>query len=82
MANPEPEWASQIIKYLKNGELPKDKEEAKKVKIPSNRYLLGDTLYKRSFTLPLLTCLFEEKSTMCSEKYTREYVGAIPGAKR
>lgn len=30
MASPEPEWASQIIEYLKNGELPKNKDEAKK----------------------------------------------------
>lgn len=32
MASPEPEWTNQIIKYLKNGELPEDKEEAKKMR--------------------------------------------------
>lgn len=63
MASSEPEWTSQIIKYLKNGELPKNKDEARKVKIRASRYLfLSDTLYKRSLTLPLLKCLSEEKT--------------------
>lgn len=63
MASPEPRWANQIIKYLKNGELPKDMEEVRKVKVQAGRYLLlSDTLYKRSFTLLLLKCLFEEEA--------------------
>lgn len=63
MANHKPEWASQIIKYLKNDELPEDKDEARNVKIKASRYrFLSDTLYKSSFTLPLLRCLSEEEA--------------------
>lgn len=63
MENLEPEWVNQITRFLRNGELPKDKEEAKKVKIRASTYLfVSDTLYKRSFTLPLLRCLFEEEA--------------------
>lgn len=62
MANPQPERVSQIIKYMKNGEFPEDKEDERKVKIWSSRYLFfSDILYKRSFTLPLLRCLSEEE---------------------
>lgn len=60
--NPEPGWANQIIKYLKSGQLSESKEETRKIRARSSRYLLlGDALYKRSFTLPLLRCLSEEK---------------------
>lgn len=62
MASLEPKWASQIIRYLKNGELPEDKEETKKVKMRVSRYLfLSKILYKRSFTLSLLRYLLEEE---------------------
>lgn len=51
MVSPEPEWAGQIIRFLRNSELPKDKEDARKVQ--ASRYLfISNTLYKRSFTSP------------------------------
>lgn len=63
MASPKPEWANHIIKYLKNGELPENKDETRKVKIRMSQYLLlDDILYKRSFTLSLLKCLSEEEA--------------------
>lgn len=33
MASPEPEWANQIIRYLKNSKLSEYKEEGRKVKM-------------------------------------------------
>lgn len=81
MTSPEPKWASQIIKYMKNGELPEDKDMARKVKIKANRYLFfSDTVYKRIFTLPLLRCLSERRPIIYFEKYTREYVKTTQGA--
>lgn len=63
MVNPESGWASQITRYLKDEQLPEDKEEAKKTRIHVSRYLLlSDVLYKRSFTLPLLRCLSKKKA--------------------
>jgi ribonuclease HI len=56
--DPSPEWAKEIIQYLKDGNLPEDKKEARKVRMRAARYTLsGDTLYKRGYTLPLLKCL-------------------------
>lgn len=63
MVSPTPGWASQIIKYLNDGQLPEDKEEPRKTRMRANLYmLLDDVLYKRSFTLPLLRCLSEEEA--------------------
>jgi hypothetical protein len=44
----EPEWAIEIILFLRNGLLPEDKVAARKVKIQAARFcLLGEVLYKR-----------------------------------
>jgi hypothetical protein len=54
----EPEWATDIIQYLKNGSLPKDKARAWKIKVQVTRYsLLEEILYKRGYSEPFLKCL-------------------------
>jgi deoxyxylulose-5-phosphate synthase len=54
----EPEWAIEIIQFLKNGSLPQDKAKARKIKNQSTRYsLLEEVLYKRGYSEPLLKCL-------------------------
>ncbi|XP_077230115.1 uncharacterized protein LOC143863310 [Tasmannia lanceolata] len=54
----EPCWMDEIISYLRNGKLPEDKKEARKVKQRAARFSLSsDILYKRSYTLPYLKCL-------------------------
>ncbi|GKV09092.1 hypothetical protein SLEP1_g20639 [Rubroshorea leprosula] len=51
-------WMNPIKRYLSNGDLPKDKKEAKKVKRKATWYtILGDHLYRRSYTQPWLRCL-------------------------
>lgn len=54
----EPEWATDVIQYLRNGSLPEEKLRARKVKMHSARYvLIGGSLYRRGYTEPLLKCL-------------------------
>jgi hypothetical protein len=54
----EPEWAIEIIQFLRNGLLPEDKVTARRVKIQATRFcLLGEVLYKRGYSEPLLKCL-------------------------
>ncbi|XP_077249331.1 uncharacterized protein LOC143888821 [Tasmannia lanceolata] len=54
----EPCWMDEIIRYLRSGELPGEKKEARKVVQRAARFSLdGETLYKRSYTLPYLKCL-------------------------
>jgi hypothetical protein len=58
-----PEWAKEIIQYLKNGQLPEDKNSLRKVKMQSAKYtLVGDILCRKGYTLPLLKCLSESKA--------------------
>ena len=43
-------WMAPIISYLKDGTLPEGKDDARKLKVWSARYvLLNDALYKRGF---------------------------------
>ncbi|XP_077248387.1 uncharacterized protein LOC143888001 [Tasmannia lanceolata] len=54
----EPCWMDEIISYLRDGKLPEDKKEARKVIQRAARFSLSsDILYKRSYTLPYLKCL-------------------------
>ena len=44
-------WMTPIISYLKYGSLPEGKDEARRLKVRSARYvLLNDVLYKRGFS--------------------------------
>ncbi|XP_062173678.1 uncharacterized protein LOC133879154 [Alnus glutinosa] len=55
---PEPEWASDVIRYLRSGKLPSHKEQAHKVKLQAARYMMvDDMLYRRGYSHPLLKCL-------------------------
>jgi ribonuclease HI len=54
----EPKSATKIIQFLKNVSLPQDKAAARKIKNQATRYsLLGEVLYKRGYSEPLLKCL-------------------------
>ncbi|XP_077245991.1 uncharacterized protein LOC143885822 [Tasmannia lanceolata] len=54
----EPCWMDEIIEYLRSGKLPEAKNEACKVIQRAARFFLdGESLYKRSYTLPYLKCL-------------------------
>ncbi|GKV12104.1 hypothetical protein SLEP1_g23299, partial [Rubroshorea leprosula] len=53
-----PSWTDPIREYLLNGTIPEDKQEEMKLRRKASRYtLVGDILYKRSYSLPLLRCL-------------------------
>ena len=44
-------WMTPIISYLKDGKLPKGKDEAKKLRVKAARYvLINEVLYKRGFS--------------------------------
>ena len=54
-------WMDPILTYIKDGKLPLDLSEARKVKVWSSRFtVLNDKLYKRGFSLPYLKCLNSE----------------------
>ena len=56
-------WMTPIFQYLKDGTLPDDKVEARVLQARSARYtLIGDQLYRRGFSAPLLRCVTSEEA--------------------
>ena len=54
----EPSWMTPIISYLLSGQLPEDKNEARRIKAKAARFTLyNNQLYKRSYSGPLLRCV-------------------------
>ncbi|XP_057976091.1 uncharacterized protein LOC131163516 [Malania oleifera] len=52
------------VAQIKDGSLPEDNKEARKVRRKAARYtLIGRELYRRSLTLPYLRCLNDEEGT-------------------
>ena len=51
------------MSYLKDRKLPEGKEEVKKLRVRSARYVLMDeVLYKRGFSQPYLRCLAPDEA--------------------
>ena len=47
----EENWMTSIVTYLKDGRLPEERDEAKKLRIKSAKYVIIDeVLYKRGFS--------------------------------
>nr|GEZ96367.1 reverse transcriptase domain-containing protein [Tanacetum cinerariifolium] len=53
-----PTWMTELVNYLKEGTLPEDKKEARKLRLKARQYeLMEGILYKRSFLTPWLRCM-------------------------
>jgi hypothetical protein len=53
-----PKWAYEVVRYLKDGKLPKDKKMYWQVRMRSSRYtMIGNMLYRKGYMLPLLKCI-------------------------
>ncbi|XP_022032077.1 uncharacterized protein LOC110933149 [Helianthus annuus] len=78
----DPNWMTPIKKFLKNGELPNDQAEAKRVEIKARQYeLQGETLYKRGYLAPLLRCVGLEQSKYLIKEIHKGVCGAHFGAR-
>nr|GEY78382.1 reverse transcriptase domain-containing protein [Tanacetum cinerariifolium] len=53
-----PTWMTKLVNYLKEGTLPEDEKEARKLRLKARQYeLIEGILYKRSFLTPWLRCV-------------------------
>nr|GFB00030.1 reverse transcriptase domain-containing protein [Tanacetum cinerariifolium] len=53
-----PTWMTELVNYLKEGILPGDEKEARKLRLKARQYeLIEGVLYKRSFLTPWLKCM-------------------------
>ncbi|KAL0454695.1 UNVERIFIED_CONTAM: hypothetical protein Slati_0808700 [Sesamum latifolium] len=56
-------WMDKIREYLEIGNLPGDKDEARRIKNMSGRFFIeGGYLFKKSFMTPVLRCLNPEEA--------------------
>ena len=57
------DWTTPIIFYLKNGTLPEDHDESRRLKVWAVRFMLiVDVLYSRGFSRPYLRCLIPDEA--------------------
>jgi hypothetical protein len=69
--DPEPEWASDVIEFLKDGKLPDDKVHSRKVRMQSACYtmiagVVQEGILSSPFEVPL-----SRRSSLCFERYSR-----------
>ncbi|MCH79825.1 RNA-directed DNA polymerase (Reverse transcriptase) [Trifolium medium] len=76
------DWRSPIIRYLQKDELPLEKEEAVKIRKMAAWYsMVGDKLYKRGFSSPMLLCVSERESRVIMEEIHEGSCGSHIGAR-
>ena len=65
-----------ILSNIKDGQLPLDPSEAKKVKVRATRFtVVNDELYKRGFSLPYLKCLNPEEALYVLQEIHEDICG-------
>ena len=75
-------WMTPIISYLKDGSLPEGKDEARKLRVRSARYvLLNDVLYKKGFSQPYLRCLSPDEANYVLKEVYEGACGNHSGAR-
>ena len=78
----EENWMTPIVIYLKDGRLPEDKDEAKRLRIKAAKYVLIDeVLYKRGFSQPYLRCLAPNESNYLLREVHEGACGNHSGAR-
>ncbi|GKV52226.1 hypothetical protein SLEP1_g58817 [Rubroshorea leprosula] len=77
-----PSWTDPIREYILNGTIPGDKQEEMKLRRKVSRYtLVGDILYKRSYSLPLLKCLTPYEAEYALKEVHEGVCGSHVGAR-
>ena len=57
------DWMKEIVDFLQESILPKDKTRARKIRMKATRYtIVKEVLYKKLFSGPLLRCLMKDEA--------------------
>nr|KYP31625.1 hypothetical protein KK1_047960 [Cajanus cajan] len=75
-------WMTGIWSYLKPGVLPEDRDEAWKMRLRSAKFVIvGDELFKRGISTPLLKCLTAPQAAYVIKEIHRGICGMHSGAR-
>ena len=75
-------WTNSILLFLRDGQLPPNLEEARKIQKRAARFIvLNDELYKRGYFQPYLRCIEEEEAKYVLEEVQGGVYGDHMGAK-
>nr|XP_023910735.1 uncharacterized protein LOC112022377 [Quercus suber] len=75
-------WMVPIVSYLKDGRLPDEKGEARKLRARATRYVLMDEiLYRRGFSQPYLRCLAPDEANYILREIYEGACGNHSGAR-
>jgi len=75
-------WMGDIIRYLKDDQLPKEEEHASKVKKRAAKFVvIADQLFKRGFSSPLLKCLAPKQAEYVMAKVHEGVCGTHIGGR-
>ena len=75
-------WMTPIVSYLKDGSLPERKDEARRLRVRSAKYvLLNEVLYKRGFSQPYLKCLSPDEANYVLREVHEGACGNHSGAR-
>nr|XP_023895777.1 uncharacterized protein LOC112007641 [Quercus suber] len=75
-------WMTPIVSYLKDGQLPEERDEARKLRVRAARYILIDEiLYKRGFSQPYLRCLAPDEANYVIREIHEGACGNHSGAR-
>ena len=75
-------WMTPIVSYLKDRQLLEEKDEARKLRVRSTRYVLMDeVLYKRGFSQPYLRCLASDEANYVLREVHEGACGNHSGAR-
>ena len=75
-------WMDLILSYIREGILPEDMKQGRKLKCRAAMYtLLAGILYRRKFTLPLLKCLDDEEADYVLREIHKGICGNHSGAR-
>ena len=75
-------WMTLIVAYLRDGRLPEERNEVRKLRIrPAKYVLIDEVLYKRGFSQPYLRCLALENSNYALREVYEGACGNHSGAR-
>ena len=75
-------WMTPIVRYLKEGWLPEDKMEARKIQIRITHFvIIKDALYRRGYSLPYLRCANSEEADYVLREIHEGIYGNHAGAR-